>query len=215
METKINKDQVAAQFTAYASAKNKQASYVKLTFGSVLIICALALYFASEIAKEGTNKILVVDAAGQLLPVKSENQEQLYKSLLQTHCYSVAYYTNTFDVNNIKSNQARAAFLVNGADLNAIFGKYQHDKAYSDALNKGTVYRCEFDKIESLQVVGNGAEYQVVFSSILSIIDNGIPLKFKVISRGIAIRTTARFPENPTGFYFKNYTQEYEPINAE
>lgn len=215
METKINKDQVAAQFTAYASAKNKQALYVKLTFGSVLIICALALYFASEIAEEGTNKILVVDAAGQLLPVKSENQEQLYKSLLQTHCYSVAYYTNTFDVNNIKSNQARAAFLVNGADLNAIFGKYQHDKAYSDALNKGTVYRCEFDKIESLQVVGNGAEYQVVFSSILSIIDNGIPLKFKIISRGIAIRTTARFPENPTGFYFKNYTQEYEPINAE
>ena len=64
-------------------------------------------------------------------------------------------------------------------------------------------------------MVGNGAEYQVVFSSILSIIDNGIPLKFKVISRGIAIRTTARFPENPTGFYFKNYTQEYEPINAE
>lgn len=212
METKINKDQVAAQFTAYASAKNKQALYVKLTFGSVLIICALALYFASEIAKEGTNKILVVDAAGQLLPIKSENQEQLYRSLLQTHCYSVAYYTNTFDVNNIKNNQARAAFLVNGADLNAIFGKYQHDKAYSDALNKGTVYRCDFEKIESLQVLGNGAEYQVVFSSVLNIIDNGIPLKFKVISRGTAIRTTARFPENPTGFYFKNYTQEYEPL---
>lgn len=215
METKINKDQVAAQFTAYASAKNKQALYVKLTFGSVLIICALALYFASEIAKEGTNKILVVDAAGQLLPVKSENQEQLYKSLLETHCYSVAYYTNTFDVNNIKNNQARAAFLVNAADLNAIFGKYQHDKAYSDALNKGTVYQCNFEKIESLQVLGNGAEYQVVFSSVLNIIDNGVPLKFKIVSRGTAIRTTARFPENPTGFYFKNYIQEYQPLNAE
>lgn len=210
METNLNKEEIASQFISYATAKNKQALYVKLTFISVIIICIIVLYFCYGIVKNATNKIIVVDAAGQMLPVKSENQEQLYKALLTTHCYSVSYYINTFDVNNIKNNQVRASFLVNKADLNSIIGKYQHDKAYSDAMTKGTVYRCTFDKIESVQVIGNGSEYQVEFTSNLEIIDNtSISKSVKIVSKGTAIRTTPRFPENPTGFYFKSYIQEY------
>lgn len=210
--TTLNKEEIASHFNAFSTAKNKQTLYVKLTFATMVGICSLVLWFSFSIVESATDKIIVVDAAGQMLPVKSENQEDLYKALLTTHCYSVSYYVNTFDVNNIKQNQVRAAFLVNAADLNAIIGKYQHDKAYSDAMSKGTVYRCEFNQIDGLQVIGNGSEYQVAFTSTLSIIDNANVIKIKILSRASAIRTTPRFPENPTGFYFKSYTQEYQKL---
>lgn len=146
------------------------------------------LYYAYSIVDTAMNKVIVVNTGGEMLPVESSEQETLYRELLKTHCYSVSYYVNSFDVNNIRSNQARAAFLVNQTDLNSIFGKYQYDKSYSDAINKGVVYRCYFDKLEQLQVIGNGSEYQVVFSSTLSITDNQSILRFKVLSTGKAIR---------------------------
>lgn len=211
----IEKDNFLKSFCSYLEAKKKQALYLKMFFLSTTIIVVALLYYSYALANKAMDKIIVVSAGGQLLPIESSEQETLYQALLTTHCYSVSYYVNSFDVNNIKNNQARAAFLVNQADLNAIFGKYQYDKSYSDAINKGVVYRCNFNKIEKLQSVGNGSEYQVVFSSTLDIIDNIGTSQFQVISRGTAIRVTPRYPENPTGWYFKNYTQEYFPINKE
>ena len=116
-------------------------------------------------------------------------------------------------MNNIKNNQSRAAFLVNQTELNAIYGKYKYDQAYSDAINKGVVYQCEFNQMESVRSIDNGSMYEVTFTSTLDIMDNVATKKFRIISKGTAIRVTPRFPENPTGFYFKNYTQEYYPIN--
>lgn len=211
----INKDNLIKGFLSYSEAKKKQVLYLKLTFLSMVIIVSIAFFYSYRLASKAMDKVLVVSTGGEILPLQSMEQETLYSSLLTTHCYSVSYYVNSFDVNNIKGNQARAAFLVNQADLNAVFGKYQYDKAYSDVVNKGVVYRCKFDKIEKIQNTGNGSEYQVVFTSTLSIIDNIGTSLFKIVSRGSAIRVTPRYPENPTGFYFKNYTQEYYPINKE
>lgn len=209
----INKEKLLNGFMAYVEAKRKQALYLKLFFASVTLVVVMILFYSYSIVSNCLDKIVVVNTGGELLSIKTMETEELYKVLLATHCYSVSYYVNTFDVNNIKNNQARAAFLVNQADLNAVFGKYQYDKAYSDAINNGVVYRCLFDQIDELRQVGNGSEYQVVFSSTLSVIDNTGTKRFRIISKGVAIRVTPRYPENPTGYYFKNYIQEYYPIN--
>lgn len=208
----INKDDLVRKFAAYGEAKKKQVLYLKLFFGGSIAIIIAVLFFAYQLATQALDKVIVVNTGGEMLPVETSEMDILYKTLLTTHCYSVSYYVNTFDINNIKGNQARAAFLVNGADLNAIINKYQYDKAYSDAINKGVVYRCKFDKVEQLVSIGNGSEYHVVFGSILSIIDQSGIKEFRILSKGVAIRVTPRYPENPTGWYFKSYVQEYYPI---
>lgn len=212
----MDKDNLLKSFTSYVEAKRKQTFYLKAFFASATAIVIAVLYFSFSAVNHATDRILVVNTGGELLPVESSEQETLYKVLLTTHCYSVSYYVNSFDVNNIKNNQARAAFLVNQNDLNAITGKYQHDKAYSDAINKGVVYRCTFNKVTSLRQIGNGSEYEVIFSSTLSVFDNSeSPATFEIVSKGTAIRVTPRYPENPTGFYFRNYIQEYYPTQTE
>lgn len=211
----LNKENLIKGFGAFIEGKRKEALYLKLFFASVTIVVIAVLYYAHSIATSALDKVLVVNTGGELLPIEAKEQEVLYESLLTSHCYSVSYYANSFNVNNIKDNQARAAFLVNQSDLNAIIGKYQYDKAYSDAVNKGVVYRCDFDKMEQIINVGNGSEYNVIFTSTLSVIDNVTPTKFTIISKATAIRVTPRYPENPTGFYFKNYVQEYYPQNPE
>lgn len=211
----LNKDTLIKGFNSFVEVQRKQALHLRLFYAAGTAVIVAVLFFSFSIVKQSHDNIIVVNSGGELLPFETSELETLYKVLLTTHCYSVSYYVNSFDVNNIKNNQARAAFLVNQADLNAVFGKYQYDKAYSDALNKGVAYRCLFDRVESMQTVGNGSEYEIVFTSTLSIIDNTKTLYFRILSKGTAIRSTPRYPENPTGFYFKNYTQEYYPINNE
>lgn len=209
----INKKLLIEKFCAYVSAKRKQALYLKLFFVSATVVIVSVLFYSYSITKHASEHILVVSTGGQFLPTETMELDQLYKTLLAAHCYSVSYYVNSFNVNNIKNNQSRAAFLVNQAELNAIYGKYKYDQAYSDAINKGVVYQCEFNQMENIRSIDNGSMYEVVFTSILSIVDNIGMKKFQILSKGTAIRVTPRFPENPTGFYFKNYTQEYYPIN--
>jgi hypothetical protein len=208
----INKETLLKGFASYVEAKRKQALYLKLFFVSITMIILTILYYSYSIVNNALDKVIVVNTGGELLPMESMEQETLYAALIQTHCYSVSYLANSFDVNNIKNNQARAAFLVNQADLNAVIDKYQYDKAYSDAINKGVVYRCSFEKVNRISQIGNGSEYDVVFTSTLSVISNIETKNIRIVSKGTAIRTTPRYPENPTGFYFKYYIQEYYPI---
>lgn len=208
----LNIDGIQKNFNAFLEAKKQQALYLKLFFISSILVNLLTFCFAYKLVSDRDGKVIVVNGSGQQLASSVMDQENMYETQLQSACYSLSYYANTFDVNNIKMNQARAAFYLNRADLNAVIEKYQFDKAYSDVLNKGVVYRCSFDRIESLKTVGNEIEYDVVFTSTLSVITNTSTLFFRIISRGTAIRTTYNFPDNPTGFYFKSYIQEYYPI---
>ena len=209
----VDRESLLKGFASFFEAKRKQALHSKLFFGASTIIVLCVLYYSYSIVSVAQDKVLVVNTGGNILPMESMELETLYDAGVKSVCYSVSYYANSFDVNNIKNNQASAAFLVNQADLNAVIDKYQYDKAYSDAINKGVVYRCMFEKINLLKRVGNGSRYEVVFTSILSIISNVETKYIQIVSKATAIRTTARFPENPTGFYFISYVQEYYPIN--
>lgn len=48
----------------------------------------------------------------------------------------------------------------------------------------------------------------------MEIHDAGGVKRIRIYSRGDAIRTTPSYPENVTGFFFRNYTQEYELLDT-
>lgn len=168
-------------------------------FCSVAI--AMVLFFSYRVVNNAMNKILVVNEGGEFVHFKTMQTDKLFESLLKSHCYYTAYYLNSFDRLTIEENQARGLFLVNKSEANTIFAKYQADRAYGDALELGVIYRCDFDKINKLHVQGN--EYNVQFTSVLSIISNTGTKKIRIISEGTAIRTTPKYPENVTGFFLK------------
>lgn len=149
----INKKLLIEKFCAYVSAKRKQALYLKLFFVSATVVIVSVLFYAYSITKHASEQILVVSTGGQFLPTETMELDQLYKTLLAAHCYSVSYYVNSFNVNNIKNNQSRAAFLVNQAELNAIYGKYKYDQAYSDAINKGWFINANLTKWRTSEVL--------------------------------------------------------------
>lgn len=161
----------------------------------------MVLFFSYRVVNNAMNKILVVNEGGEFVHFKTMQTDKLFESLLKSHCYYTAYYLNSFDRLTIEENQARGLFLVNKSEANTIFAKYQADRAYGDALELGVIYRCDFDKINKLHVQGN--EYNVQFTSVLSIISNTGTKKIRIISEGTAIRTTPKYPENVTGFFLK------------
>ena len=166
------------------------------------------MFFSYRVVNSAMDKILVVNEGGELLRFKAMQQDLLYESLLKNHCYHTAYYLNSFDRLSLQENRARALFLVNKPDANTIFAKYQADRGYGDALELGVVYRTEFEKMLSVSVSGD--EYHVTFSSVLSIINGNDVRKIRILSEGTVIRTTPRFPENTSGFFFRTYNQQYE-----
>lgn len=201
---------ILKDFNKLAEAKKDIAFKTKSLFIFSFIIISSILFYSYTIVNKAMNKIIVVNEGGEFVHFKAQEQDQLYEALLKSLCYYTAYYMNSFDRLSIEQNQARALFLVNKADANTIFAKYQTDRAYGDALELGVSYKNEFADIISVKC--NGAEYDVIFTSILTIHSNTGNKKIKIISKGTAIRTTPKFPENVTGFFFKNYNQSYIEI---
>lgn len=78
--------------------------------------------------------------------------------------------------------------------------------------DRGVIYKCVFEKLHRVGIRDDG--YNVLFTSILSIHDAGGVKRIRIYSRGDAIRTTPSYPENVTGFFFRNYTQEYELLDT-
>lgn len=200
---------ILKDFSKYAEARKNFTLRTKLVFIFCSVAIAMVLFFSYRVVNNAMNKILVINEGGEFVHFKAMQTDKLFESLLKSHCYYTAYYLNNFDRLTIEENQARGLFLVNKGDANTIFAKYQADRAYGDALELGVVYRCDFDKINKLHVQGN--EYNVQFTSVLSIISNTGTKKIRIISEGTAIRTTPQYPENVTGFFFKNYQQTYLP----
>lgn len=203
-----NMKEILGDFNALADARKKSSLLVKLAFGFCALTVSAVLFFSYSLLSSMGNKILVVNENGEYLKQKAMDTDKLYEELLQAHCSSTAYYLNSFDRLSLQENRARALFLVNKPDANTIFAKYQADRGYGDALELGVVYRTEFEKMLSVSV--SGEEYHVTFSSILSIINGNDVRKIRILSEGTVIRTTPRFPENTSGFFFRTYNQQYE-----
>jgi len=199
---------ILKDFSKLAEARKNHTLRTKLVFIFCGVTIAMVLLFAYNVVNSAMNKILVVNEGGEFVHFKAMKQDLLYESLLKAHCHRTAYYLNSFDRLSLQENRAHALFLVNKPDANTIFAKYQADRAYGDALELGVVYETEFEKI--IDVRADGEEYHVRFSSILSITSDSDIKKVRIVSEGIAMHTTPRFPENTTGFFFRTYNQQYE-----
>lgn len=204
---------ILKDFNKYAEARKNYTLRTKLVFIFCSVTIAMILFFSYRVVNNAMSKILVVNEGGEFVHFKAMQTDKLYESLLKSHCYYTSYYLNSFDRLTIEENQARGLFLVNKGDANTIFAKYQADRAYGDALELGVVYNCEYEKITEVRVQGN--EYNIQFTSVLSIISNTGTKRFRIISEGTAIRTTPQYPENVTGFFFKTYRQTYMPYEKE
>ncbi len=200
---------ILKDFSKYADARKNYTFRTKLVFIFCSATITMVLFFSYRVVNNAMNKILVINEGGEYVHFKAMQTDILFQNLLKSHCYYTAYYLNSFDRITIEENQARGLFLVNKGEANTIFAKYQADRAYGDALELGVVYRCDFEQIDHINIQGN--EYNVQFSSVLSIISNTGTKKIRIVSEGTAIRTTPQFPENVTGFFFKNYKQKYMP----
>lgn len=204
----LNIQSILKDFSGLAEARKSYTLRTRLVFIFCGITIAMVLFFAHSVVNNAMNKILVVNEGGEFVHFKSMQQDLLYESLLKSHCSRTAYFLNSFDRLSLQENRARALFLVNKPDANTIFAKYQADRGYGDALELGVVYRTEFEKMLSVSVSGD--EYHVTFSSVLSIINGNDVRKIRILSEGTVIRTTPRFPENTSGFFFQTYNQQYE-----
>lgn len=201
---------ILRDFNKYADARKNFTLRTKLVFIFCSVAIAMVLFFSYQVVNNAMNKILVVNEGGEFVRFRAVRQDLLYESLLKSHCAFTAYYLNSFDRLSLQENRARALFLVDKGEANAVFAKYQADRAYGDALELGVIYKTEFESLTDMSV--SGEEYHVRFTSILSIVNGSEIKKVRIISEGTAIRTTPRYPENVSGFFFRTYNQQYENL---
>ena len=201
---------ILRDFNKYADARKNFTLRTKLVFIFCSVAIAMVLFFSYQVVNNAMNKILVVNEGGEFVRFRAVRQDLLYESLLKSHCAFTAYYLNSFDRLSLQENRARALFLVDKGEANAVFAKYQADRAYGDALELGVIYKTEFESLTDMSV--SGEEYHVRFTSILSIVNGSEIKKVRIISEGTVIRTTPRYPENVSGFFFRTYNQQYENL---
>jgi hypothetical protein len=205
----MDKQKIISNFeTDITKPKKQQAMMMKLILLFCLLIVFSVLLFAFSLVKKSYNNVQVVDKSGAYLKVNTISKEKLFRSLLESHCANSVGFANSFDRLTILENQARAKFLINATDAARIFSKYKTENAYSDALDRGIVYRTNFQKIDFFN--GDREPYHVVFTSILQIYDNGnIAASYTINSEGEIIHSTPQYPENTSGFMFTKYAQTY------
>lgn len=201
---------ILRDFNKYADARKNFTLRTKLVFVFCSATIAMVLFFSYQVVNNAMNKILVVNEGGEFVRFRAVRQDLLYESLLKSHCAFTAYYLNSFDRLSLQENRVRALFLVDKGEANAVFAKYQADRAYGDALELGVIYKTEFESLTDMSV--SGEEYHVRFTSILSIVNGSEIKRVRIISEGTAIRTTPRYPENVSGFFFRTYNQQYENL---
>lgn len=208
----MNKQNILKGFDDLSEGKKQGSVVLKLALGFALIVVILVLIWGFYVSKTALNKVIVVERSGEYLKTYSESNEKLFSALIQNTCAQVTQYTNSFERTTLPVNQAKAAFYANTKDLNVIFAKYFKDKAYSDALNNGVMYKCQFEKL--LDLKGPNSPYHVSFTSILCIYPgNGIVNRFRIFSDGEIVKSAPQFPENVTGFFFNSLTQRFEKMS--
>lgn len=205
----INKESILKTFDDLSVAKKNGRTIMSLIVLFSLMVIVFVLIWTYAIVSNAGDKIKVVDSNGQYLKTSLEKKEKLFKSLIQNHCANTVTYANSFDRMTVKENQAKAIFLMNRTDAYRIFSKYKDNHAYDNSLDRGVIYKAEFEKLEEMS--GTEEPFHVRFSSVLTIADNDKePVKVRIFSEGDIVSYTPQYPENISGFYFKNYNQTYE-----
>jgi len=206
------KNKIVEEFYSFTQAKKNNSILLKLVLLFSLIVVIVSFVWTYKVSNNALNKVVVVERSGEYLKTSAESSEKLFKTLIKTTCSQLVYYANSFDRLTIKENQAKANFYCNKESLQPIFKLYKEEKSYHEALERGVIYKCE---LEEVTLIGSEEPYNVVFSSILTIIDKESKVKFRIMSSGTIIKTSPQYPENITGFFFTKYEQSIKEIEEQ
>lgn len=209
----MDNNEIIKGFDSLAEGKKNLRLYMYLVVWFSAGVILVVLIWAFSVVTSAQGKVLVIDKGGEYMKTVVEDKQKLFFSLLNNHCALTAYYTNSFDRHTINQNQAKAAFLASKDNLNRIFAMYKDQRAYGDVLDRGIIYKCEFQQLENYNI--DNEPYKVTFTSVLTITDEYTTKKILITSSGEIVRISPQYPENISGFYFKNYTQTYQNIVEE
>lgn len=206
----VQKKNIIDGFDTYAKSKKTSATALKwcLIFSFAVIISVL--FWAFSVSVTAIEKVVVVDRSGEYLKIATDSNEKLFQALIKSTCEKATHYANTFDRLNIWENQAKAAFYADKDILQRIFVKYQTDAAYHDALENGTVYKCELEEVQEIK--GINEPFEVTYTSILNVYYGTNITRYRIHSTGMLIKTTVQYPDNVTGFFFKSLNQKVEKL---
>lgn len=198
----------------YNSLQDSKRSSVKITLVrevvTVIVVISI-LTWAFFIHMNTVDKIKVVDQSGNYINTNVVKRGKLINSLIKSHCAKAVYYINSFDRLTIKENQAKSLFLINQKDASRIFDTYYKNNNYNDAIQRGYSFETTFLEINEFAI--EEEPYKVKFISELVIEQGNTTQKYHIISTGEIVTSTAQYPENPFGYYFKNYTQTFKKIS--
>ncbi|MBF1188430.1 MAG: hypothetical protein HXM02_10280 [[Eubacterium] sulci] len=203
-------ENILNELDALQKAKKQSVRILKLSllFAGVVVLFVLLWGFSVQLT--ALDKVVVIDRSGEYVQTKIYNREELFSALIKNTCALATEYANSFSATDLKLNQARAHFYINKQDLNAIFAKYNNDKAYSDAVNNNVVYRTQIEKIGDIK--GKNEPYAVSFTSILTVYSPSGRQQYRIHSEGELVSTTPQFPENVTGYTFSSLQQRIEQL---
>lgn len=204
------KEDILNGLDALQKAKKQNARTLKLSLLFSGVVVLLVLLWGFSIQLTALSKVVVIDRSGEYVQTKIYDREELFLALIKNTCALATEYANSFSATDLKLNQARAHFYINKQDLNAIFAKYNNDKAYSDAVNNNVVYRTQIEKIGDIK--GKNEPYAVSFSSILTVHSPSGRQQYRIHSEGELVSTTPQFPENVTGYTFSSLQQRIEQL---
>ena len=196
-------------------ASKKSSVTIALIYGICSLIAFIAvLIWAYGVHQSSVNEIKVVDKVGNVLNSSTVRKDKLIKSLIEAQCATTVYYANSFDNLTLKENQARTLFLMNQTDARKIFETYKENNQYHDALQRG--YDFETEYLEMKDFDSSKEPFEVSFISKLKISQGDkAPSVYYIVSHGQIITHTPQYPENPYGYYFKSYSQEFKQTENE
>jgi hypothetical protein len=176
----------------------------------IIISCFIWMYAVSI---STVDKLKVIDKTGNYVNTSTVRKEKLLKSLIESHCANTVYYANSFDRLTIKENQAKTLFLMNQKDAKKIFETYLKNNNYNDAIQRSYDFETTIIKIKELDTTEE--PYKVSFISEFKISQGEKIQKYYIISEGEIVSHTPQYPENPNGFFFKSYSQEFKSLDNE
>ncbi len=190
-------------------ANNNISKFVIIAF----VICFIIMQIVTaKILNDIRNTNIVISENGKVIPYQIIEKEALLNSTIQVHCELASNLVNAYDRVTLKSNQAKALFLVDRKSLLPIYEFYTKTGNYGQALKLGYTYTNEFKEIINLDI--SKYPYAVTFTSITKIY-NGASLENEVLieSKGNVNVITANSEQSPQGYYITEYTQEYSKLN--
>lgn len=210
----MDKNKILQGFDGFAAAKRSSVITLRLVLLFALLVVLAAMGFSWSVSRRAMDTVKVVDAStGLYLKTSLADENRLLLVRVKQHCSQVTEYANSFDRLTIKENQTKMIFRCNPDDARRIFAWYQSRRGYGDALERGVVYKTNFQQLDSLQQ--EEAYYRVVFTSQMTIDDNGeIIGRYSIRSQGRLRLQTPQFPENAAGLYFTEYAQTWTPLIA-